>query len=63
MSEFATLALLEVDCAGLLTPTAALPFVFVGIDVIYVQKKYRQYYNRYGDTLQFISIPTYLTHP
>lgn len=34
ISELATLALLEVVCAGLLIQTAALPLVLVGIDVI-----------------------------
>lgn len=34
MSELATLTLLDVDCAGLLMPTATFPLVFVGMDVI-----------------------------
>lgn len=34
ISELATLTLLEVDWAGLLIPTAGIPLVFVGIDVI-----------------------------
>lgn len=38
MSELATLTLLDVDCAGLLMPTATFPLVFVGMDVICEKK-------------------------